>query len=72
MVNATTTQYRTIEGDTVDLICHHIYGQTAGVVEQVLAANPGLAALGPVLPVGTLVNLPEVRQPSEEDEAGLW
>lgn len=64
-------QYRTREGDTVDFICWHIYGATSGVVEQVLDANPGLAALGPVLPVGTLVTLPEVSQSSAE-EVALW
>ena len=66
------TQYRTKEGDTVDLICHHIYGETSGIVEQVLEANPGLAALGPILPVGTLVNLPLVSQAEEEDQERLW
>lgn len=66
-------QYRTKEGDTVDLICWHIYGATSGVVEQVYNANPGLAALGPVLPVGTLVNLPEVGlQASTVDQVGVW
>lgn len=65
-------QYRTKEGDTVDLICWHIYGATSGIVEQVLDANPGLAALGPVLPVGTLVTLPQVSQPSAENEVALW
>lgn len=66
------TQYRTKEGDSVDLICWHIYGATIGIVEQVLDANPGLAALGPVLPVGTLVTLPEVSQPSAGNEVALW
>ena len=52
-------QVRSIQGDTVDRICQRIYGKTAGVTEQVLAANPGLADLGAILPRGTLVTLPE-------------
>ena len=68
------TQYRTKEGDTVDLICWHIYGQTYGVLEQVLEANPGLAAKGAILPVGLLVDLPEVvSQPENKNKlARLW
>lgn len=46
------------QGDTIDLICHRYYGRTAGVTESVLAANPGIADLGPVLPLGTRVQLP--------------
>jgi phage tail protein X len=64
-------QYRCKEGDMLDEICHHYYGQTAGVVEQVLAANSGLAALGPVLPVGTLVTLPEISA-REAEQVNLW
>ena len=52
-------QVRSIQGDTVDLICQRVYGKTTGVTEQVLAANPGLADLGAILPRGTLVTLPE-------------
>jgi phage tail protein X len=55
------TQYRSKEGDTVDYVAWKHYGRQDGrVVEQVLEANPGLADLGPVLPAGTLVNLPEI------------
>ncbi|TLX52838.1 phage tail protein, partial [Stutzerimonas nosocomialis] len=31
---------RAQQGDTVDAICWRHYGRTAGVVEQVLDANP--------------------------------
>ncbi|WP_199098956.1 tail protein X [Dyella sp. ASV21] len=50
---------RAREGDTVDALCWRELGATAGVVEKVLELNRGLAALGPVLPVGTLVMLPD-------------
>ena len=48
--------------DTLDAICYRIYGTTQGVTEQVLAANPGLADLGPLLPHGTPVTLPALPQ----------
>ena len=41
------------QGDTLDMICARYYGRTEGVFESVLAANPGLAELGAVLPHGT-------------------
>ncbi|STE54453.1 Tail protein X (GpX) [Escherichia coli] len=50
-----------LQGDTLDAICVRYYGRTEGVVEAVLAANPGLAELGAVLPHGTAVELPDVQ-----------
>jgi phage tail protein X len=35
--------------DTVDAIAWRYYGKTAGVVEAILQANPGLADHGPLL-----------------------
>ncbi len=36
--------------ETVDEICWRYYGRTQQAVEQVYAANPGLAEKGPTLP----------------------
>lgn len=47
------------QGDTVDVLCHRHLGRTAGVTEAVLGSNPGLSAIGPVLPMGTAVELPD-------------
>lgn len=55
---ATITTVRAQQGDTVDLICMRHLGYTANAVEAVYRANPGLAARGPVLPIGTVVVLP--------------
>lgn len=64
---------RAIQGDTVDAICWRYYGRTAGVTEAVLAANPGLADLGPILPTGQLVAMPEVSEQAEQQTAiNLW
>lgn len=61
------------QGDTVDLICWRFYGRTAGVTEAVLLANPGLADLGPVLPHGTPVTLPDAPPQAEQRSmVNLW
>ncbi|WP_311968593.1 tail protein X [Pseudomonas baltica] len=61
------------QGDTVDAICWRVYGRTASVTEAVLDANPGLADLGPILPHGTLVTLPdEPPQAEEQQVVNLW
>lgn len=46
-----------VQGDTLDALCWRYLGQTQGVVEATLELNPGLADAGPVLPVGTWVDL---------------
>lgn len=48
------------QGDTLDALCWRELGATADVVESVYDMNPGLAALGPILPQGTPVLLPDV------------
>lgn len=53
-----------LQGDTIDALCHRHLGATAGLVEQVLALNYGISLHGPVLPMGTLVELPDVPAPS--------
>lgn len=66
-------QVITKQGDTVDLMCWAYYGRTDGVVEQVLEANPGLAGHGPVLPVGTLITLPDTADaPKQPPQVHLW
>jgi len=47
------------QGDTLDALCWRHVGQTRGVVEQALELNRDLAALGPILPLGTSVMLPD-------------
>ena len=45
-----------------------------GLVEQILDLNPGLAELGPCLPVGTTFNMPvpTPREPRILDPVKLW
>ncbi|WP_311276179.1 tail protein X [Methylobacterium sp. WCS2018Hpa-22] len=54
----TTETETTIEGDTVDIVAMRRRKATDGVTEQILTLNPGLAALGPILPAGIVVKLP--------------
>lgn len=60
------------QGDTLDVICARHYGRTEGVVETVLAANPGLAELGAVLPYGTAIELPDTDTAPTAETVNLW
>jgi len=68
--------YITKDGDMVDRICFRHYGRTADVTEAVLAANPGLAARGPMLEAGVAIILPDFgapqKQPVEKETIRLW
>lgn len=60
------------QGDTLDALCYRRYGRTEGVVEAVLAVNPGVAELGAVLPHGTAVELPVVESSTTSETVNLW
>lgn len=61
--------YTTTEGDMVDAIAYERLGtDDAATVRAIFEANPGLAALGPVLPAGVVVQLP---RPVIKDRAEL-
>ena len=63
------------EGISVDLLIWRKYKRPMpGLLEQVLDINPGLAALGPILPIGTVVKLPTVKPPPVTELAvvRLW
>lgn len=70
-------QVRSLEGDTLDGLCHRHLGTTSGgVVAQAYGLNRGLAALcGPsgIVPTGTLVDLPNTAaQTTETSTVKLW
>ena len=58
--------------DTVDAICYRYYGRTARTLEAVYQANPGLADIGPVLPIGTAINMPTVDDKPKTETLNLW
>ena len=63
---------RARQGETLDAICQRYLGRTAGVTEQVLALNTGLADLGVVLPMGTLITLPDTPTQPRRPQVQLW
>ena len=65
------SSYRTLDGDMLDAICQRLLGSESHV-PAVLAANPGLAALGPVYPAGVLITLPKVGAPVASGQIRLW
>ena len=65
------TTYRTKEGDLLDAICRAVLGSEAHV-PAVLAANPGLAGLGPIYPAGILITLPVVSSAVARGTIRLW
>lgn len=65
--------YRTRDGDMLDVICLSYYGQADGYLESVLAANPGLADIGPIYSAGLLIELPDLpAQPQSQSAIRLW
>jgi phage tail protein X len=66
------TVYTTGQGDHLDLICQRHYGRQAGAVEQVLEANPTLAAVAHRLPVGLAITLPDLTAINTGGEVRLW
>jgi len=65
-------RYRTRDGDMLDWICWKHYGYQSGAVEAVLAANPGLADLGPKLSAGVVLILPDLDATEETPVVRLW
>lgn len=65
---------RAIQGDTLDALIWRERRLGPDDLPAVLAANPGIAALGPVLPKGTPVILPDTIAPvtAVRDTINLW
>jgi phage tail protein X len=65
--------YTTKQDEMVDAICHRYYGGSSGTTEAVLAANPGLADLSPILPLGTMITLPDIQTRTQQTKlVSLW
>jgi len=67
-------EVRSQQGDTLDALVFRYLGASSGYVEQALTLNPALAALGAVLPAGTMVTLPAamVVPSAAQDSISLW
>ncbi|ATO33438.1 hypothetical protein DZA65_02453 [Dickeya dianthicola] len=60
------------QDDPLDALCYRYYGRTQGVVETVMLSNPGLADLGPILPHGTAVTLPDMTASGSQESVNIW
>jgi phage tail protein X len=62
------------QDEPLDALCWRVLGTTAGVVEQALELNRGLADLGENLPEGTVVILPAAvtKQTPQNKIVQLW
>lgn len=66
-------QVRARAGETLDALIWRVRGLGPDDLPAVMAANPGLAALGPVLPIGTAVTLPDAPPATRQrDVVQLW
>lgn len=66
---------RARDGDTLDALIWRERNLGPADLPAVLAANPGVAALGPILPKGQLINLPAIAAPAtavRTDVLNLW
>lgn len=63
----------TLDGDFLDELVtqHYGVGAVSEALSAVLAANPGLAARGPVLPAGVEIVLPDLA-PADAGVLRLW
>lgn len=61
----------TSEGDLLDTLCQHYYGQLEGMVEAVLDANQGLADEAQPFRAGVRIELPE-RPVVASNTLQLW
>lgn len=68
-----STTYTALDGQTVDEIAWGAYGTLdGGIVEQIYAANPGLADQGPILAYGPTITLPTISGASTTQGVRLW
>lgn len=65
-------EHSAVEGDTVDLIAFRRFGNVPDQVERILEFNPGLAELGPILPLGTVVRIPVPVTKGRKTMGRLW
>lgn len=65
--------YHSKEGETLDeIVWRHYDAGIRCAVEIVIEANQGIAALGPILPIGTRIFLPVIEEPKKAESVRLW
>lgn len=63
---------KTLQGDTVDLICLRYFGFTGGITEQVMDLNPQLNSYDLVLPRAVAIQLPNAPKRQQKEIIQLW
>lgn len=63
--------YISDEGDMVDMIAYRRFGDSTATA-AILDANPGLAALGPVLERGVVIRIPVPIKKDRSQSTRLW
>lgn len=69
IINNTIT---TREGDTISRIAYEYYGQSSGMVEQIMIANPKLSREAVQLPAGLTLVMPKIEQNKTINTINLW
>lgn len=66
-------RYEVTQDIRLDRLTQKLMGKTGdGAVEALLAANPGLARLGAVVPEGTVVEVPTTPAPKTAGFVRAW
>lgn len=63
---------RSVQGQTLDMIAAREYDNPSSGVTALLQANPHLRRVGPILPIGSLVLIPELSSAPVEGQIRLW
>ena len=67
------TRWVTTRETRLDILVAELMGTAAGgAVEAVLAVNPGLAALGPIVPEGRMIEVPEMPERTPSSPTRIW
>lgn len=66
-------KYRTTRDIRLDVLVSRLMSKTTGgAVEALLTANPGLAGVGPIVPLGTEVEVPELPAATTDGYTRVW
>lgn len=66
-------KYRTTRDVRLDVLVSRLMSKTTGgAVEALLMANPGLAGVGPIVPLGTEVEVPELPAATTDGYTRVW
>lgn len=68
----TERQYRTLDGDSLDLVAHLEYGISSQMTEGLYDHNYRIADRPILMQAGVIVKLPPQEPPGENEVIRLW